>query len=354
MSGMGKSTVFTIEQFRNLNGPLIDIRSPKEFNQGHWPGAINLPLFTNNERAAVGIAYKKNGRLQAIRLGLQLVNPKLKGLKEALIGLSKESLAKSKKINKNHLKIYCWRGGMRSASVGWLANILELNPIILSGGYKSYRRWALQQLEKDWPLRIIGGQTGTGKTDILIALSKRNIPVIDLEGLANHRGSSFGALGLPEQPSTEYYENLIAEKLESFKHNCSRGIWLEGESSNLGCCRIPHNFYNQMKTAPVIEITRSINERINQLVKVYANHKQEDLEQATLRISRRLGPQRTTKALEAIKEKRWSEACIEMLDYYDRCYEYELKKVSKRNIIDVTGISPVTAAERLLQQGLIC
>ena len=231
--------------------------------------------------------------------------------------------------------------------------MLELNPLILKGGYKSYRRWVLEQFEEDWPLRVIGGRTGTGKTDLLLALSKKDISIIDLEGLANHRGSSFGSLGLPEQPSTEHYENLIAEKLEISRSNSSKGIWLEGESSNLGRCRIPQNLYKQMKTAPVIEIKRSTKERINQLVKIYAVNEQNDLEQATLRISRRLGPQRTTKALEAIRNQKWSDACSEMLDYYDRCYDHELKTVSKRKTIDITGLSPVIAAEKLLAQGLV-
>ena len=156
--------------FRKASGPLVDVRSPGEFHQGHWPGAINLPLFSDEQRAEVGTTYKKNGRAQAIDLGLELVGPALATMSRQL-----------KKIagGAAHLRIYCWRGGMRSNSVAWLAGLVDLKPLVLDGGYKSYRRWVLEQFGQSWPVKLIGGRTGSGKTDLLLAMAARDVAVVD-------------------------------------------------------------------------------------------------------------------------------------------------------------------------------
>ena len=344
MSRIGTPPILSVESFRKKKGPLIDIRSPKEFDQGHWPGATNIPLFSDNERALIGTAYKKKGRSKAILLGLQITKPKLSKLKSIL----------ENTFNQNpsgvNLRIYCWRGGLRSASIGWFANVLRLNPVILNGGYKSYRRWVLSEFDKEWPINLIGGKTGSGKTSLLLNLKKKGISVIDLEGLANHKGSSFGGLGLPDQPTSEQFENLIAENLNLSLKNRSKQIWIEAESASLGKCRIPNGFFAQMKDALVIEISRTKSERIKALVKEYSKHSKRDLELATQRISKRLGPQRTVKAIDSIKNENWEEACISMLDYYDKCYEYDLNKYKKVHALDISGLSHQMAAERLIKQ----
>ncbi len=351
MSGMGIQPNYPIEKFRNLKGPLLDLRSPKEYKQGHWPGSINVPLFSDKEREEIGTLYKHQGRYKSILLGLKLITPKLTDLQRSLINIKKEYAAK------NHenafIRLYCWRGGMRSSSVAWLANILDLKPALLFGGYKSYRKWALKQFEKRWSVHLIGGKTGSGKTELLLSLAKKGVSIIDLEGLANHRGSSFGSLGLPIQPSNEQYENLIAEELEKFNNNSVDAIWLEDESSNLGRCRVPQAFFKQMKEAPLIETIRSKEERISRLVEVYGDQDGQDLKEATLRITRRLGPQRTAKALEAISQKEWRNACNAILDYYDRCYEHQLSKVKNKGHIDLSGLSPDQAAQMLVDKGLV-
>ena len=349
MSGMGRPSSYTVEKFRGVIAPLVDVRSPKEFASGHYPGAINLPLFSDNERKEVGTTYKEAGRQEAIVLGLKFTASKLEGLAEALESLATYRDANSKKV----LKIYCWRGGMRSASVAWLANLLKLSPLILRGGYQSYRHWVLKQFEKEWPIHLLGGRTGTGKTDLLIELERKGVSVIDLEGLANHRGSSFGGLGLPIQPTTEHYENLLAEALSRSEDSKGKFLWLEAESVNLGRCRIPHSFFKQMKVAPLLEITRADHERIKRLIDVYSPNGIKALEEATLRISRRLGPQRTSEALEALKVEGWERACRSILDYYDRCYEHELKKVPQRKSVDISGLSSSEAAKILLGQGSV-
>ena len=202
-------------------------------------------------------------------------------------------------------------------------------------------------------MQLLGGRTGTGKTDLLIALQSFNVAVVDLEGLAHHRGSSFGGLGQPHQPSTEHYENQLAEALDGYRKQHATQIWLEAESSSVGCCRIPKALFLQMQQAPVLEIRRSLEERIDQLVAVYACQDPDQLQQATERIQRRLGPQRTQAALEAIRDRRWRDACSAMLDYYDRCYDHELKQAKETSNLDLSGRSPRDAAIELLDTGRV-
>ena len=238
---------------------------------------------------------------------------------------------------------------MRSGSMAWLASTLELPVLLLEGGYKAYRRWVLECFESAWPLLVLGGRTGTGKTDLLHALRRRGQAVVDLEGLANHRGSSFGGLGQPPQPSTEHYENLLAASLTASAGQAP--IWLEAESAQVGRCRIPAGLWRQMGEAPAVEIQRPMAERVEQLVAVYGNQGEEYLRLATERIARRLGPQRTATALEAIAAHDWATACLQMLDYYDRCYDNELSRRAKALLasFDLGGLDPDAAAAELLQ-----
>ena len=343
-----------IESFRNVKGPLIDLRTPLEFSQGHWPGATNLPLFNNEERVLIGTTYKHNGPNKATALGLKFITPKLTKLIKQLKEIKREFDDKYKEESRTCLRLYCWRGGMRSASVAWLSKLYELNPVILYKGYKAYRNWILDQFKHEWPLKLIGGRTGSGKTDLLLALSEKGVSIIDLEGLANHRGSSFGSLGLPDQPSTEQYENMIGEVLDIFRESQNKEIFIEAESANLGCCTIPHEIFKQMKKAEMIEINRGFHERIEQLVKVYGKQNKNSLKEATLRISKRLGPQRISIALQAIENENWHDACKAMLDYYDRCYEHELSKIRQKVAVDISGLNSIEAAELLLEKNLIC
>lgn len=340
----GASPPLNVAAFLALAGPIVDVRSPQEFAQGHIPGAHNLPLFSDDERAQVGICYKHEGRPAAIQLGLALVGPKLALLGQDLCRLAQHNAP---------LRLHCWRGGMRSGSVAWLAGTLDVPVRLLEGGYKAYRRWVLDTFEQSWPLLVLGGRTGTGKTDLLLALRRQGAAVVDLEGLAQHRGSSFGGLGLPAQPSSEHFENRLAASLRCLE---GRGpIWVEAESAQVGRCRIPAGLWFQMGEAPAIEIQRSVAERVNQLVAVYGNQGQQALRQATERIARRLGPQRTAAALEAIERSDWAGACIQMLNYYDRCYDHELSRRDSPVMasFDLEGIDADSAALQLLQEAAI-
>jgi tRNA 2-selenouridine synthase len=177
--------------------PVTDVRSPKEYEEGHIPGAINIPLFDDEERARVGTKYKKEGRIAAIMEGLDLSGPRMT-----------EKLRKALQTAKNgKLLVHCWRGGMRSEAMAWLFSLSGIQTTVLEGGYKSYRHLVLDTLAAEREMIILGGMTGSSKTHILRHLKQQGRQVVDLESLANHKGSAFGALGQLPQPSTEQFAN---------------------------------------------------------------------------------------------------------------------------------------------------
>ncbi len=323
-----------LEKFRSFKGPLIDVRSPNEYYKGHLPNSINIPLFDNDERSIIGTIYKKEGRIKAVIEGLKFFEKKMELLLDNLFMSIESYKTITNNNNEFFIRIYCSRGGMRSQSIAWLLEKYRLNPITLKGGYKIYRRWVLDSFSKKLNIVVIGGKTGTGKTRLLSLLDKYKYQTIDLEGFACHRGSTFGGLGMKDQPSNEQFENKIAEKLNSF--NNSNNIFVEAESANIGKCKIPHELFKQMKTSMRIEILRSESNRLDELIDTYSVFKKEDLQESVLRIKKRLGPQRTKIALESINNEKWDEVCRSVLDYYDKCYEYE--KVGKDNItiLDLT------------------
>ena len=332
-----------IREFVDQQGPVIDVRSPAEFQQGHIPGAISVPLFNNAERSEVGTIYKQSGRQPAVQRGLALVGPRMGALAQALI------TAQSGQPDLP-LRVHCWRGGMRSASVAWLASTLDLPVVLLNGGYKTFRRWVLEVMAQPWPIRLLGGRTGAGKTELLHNLAAKGVAVVDLEGLAHHRGSSFGGLGLPPQPSSEHFENRLAVALH--RQRTAGEIWLEAESAQVGRCRIPAELWRQMKAAPLLEVRRPLEVRLNHLVSLYGLQDREALVEATQRISKRLGPQRTAAAVEAIRLGEMELACRQMLDYYDRCYDRDTA-AHRATEVDLGERSPAEGAEHLLRNRLV-
>jgi tRNA 2-selenouridine synthase len=333
-----------IEAFLAEGGPILDVRSPGEFARGHIPGAANLPLFSDEERAEIGTLYRQAGRQAAVRHGLERLAPRLATLADGLLQAAAAT-------DGSPLRLHCWRGGMRSLSVASLAGSLDLPVRVLAGGYKGWRRWVLTQFERPWPLRLLGGRTGSAKTELLLALRQRGVAVVDLEGRAHHRGSSFGALGLPPQPSTEHYENLLAADLVALEGAAE--IWLEAESVQVGRCRIPAGLWRQMRAAPLLEVRRPLEARVAHLVALYGVQNPQGLMEATQRIARRLGPQRTAEALAAIAAGDRAAACRPMLDYYDRCYDHELSRHPQVATVELGDLDPEAAAALLLERGLV-
>ncbi|MBE7381514.1 MAG: tRNA 2-selenouridine(34) synthase MnmH [Leptolyngbya sp. SIO1E4] len=326
-----------IQDFLMAAGPILDVRSPGEYSHGHIPAAISFPLFNDEERAQVGICYQQQGRDAAVELGFDLLGPKLGAMVRKAQAIAPEKM----------VRVHCWRGGMRSGGVAWGLQMAGFQVMTLEGGYKSFRRWVRQVVSTPRNLIVLGGMTGTGKTHILHALKQQGEPTLDLEALANHRGSSFGSLDMPPQPSTEHFENLISDRL--IQLDPRRPVWVEAESRGVGTCRIPAEFFQQMEAAPTLEIVRPLEERLEILLEMYGQTDRAALIQATERIRKRLGGQRTQAAVESIRNERPHEVCKILLDYYDRTYRYGLEQ---RNQvipqIDVAGLSPEEAARLLI------
>lgn len=307
-----------IHLFLSHTAPLLDVRSPSEFTQGHIPGAVSFPLFTNEERAEVGTLYKRLGKEAAVKLGLKFVGPKLSSFIE---------IAESLAIPNKRFRLYCWRGGMRSSSLAWLLETAGFECFVLEGGYKIFRRWALEQFTKTYSFLVLGGLTGSGKTDLLHHLEKLHEQIIDLEKLARHSGSSFGHLGHPKQPSTEHFENGLAYHLSLLDINTP--IWIEDESRMIGTCHIPEGIWTQMRHARLLWIECSKEERIERLLQAYGNHAPNSLIRATERLSKKLGEVRMKQAVQHIQNCDLEKALSVILDYYDQAYLYSCKRREK-------------------------
>ena len=326
------------DHFLKAGGPLLDVRSPGEFARGHIPGAHNLPLFSDEERAGVGTLYKHQGRRAAVRRGLELVGPRLAVLAEQAAALAEADA---------NLRVHCWRGGLRSSSTAWLLETYDLSCTLLEGGYKAFRRWLRQALARSQPVVLLGGHTGSGKTDVLHALRSAGAQVLDLERLAHHRGSSFGGIGQPRQPTTEQFENEIAMALRAVSPH--RVLWIEAESVQVGCCRIPPELFHQMEQAPLVELQRPDHERLDHLLATYGAMPRQELVEATRRIGKRLGPQRTRQAVDAIAAGNLRLACQVILSYYDRTYAHGLARSPHTPVPLVReGQSSAALAQQLL------
>jgi tRNA 2-selenouridine synthase len=327
--------MLSIKEFLNTEGVIFDVRSPEEFTHAQIPGAINLPLFDDTERTAVGTTYKQKGKDAAIQLGLKLAGPKLS-----------HYVSQAKTHRQKLAKIHCWRGGMRSAAMTWLLNFAGIKSVQLIGGYKAFRKWVLEQFSLSYKFIVISGMSGCGKTSILEALQSSGEQVINLEYLAKHRGSTYGLLGMGSQPTNEQFENDLALQLNRL--DAERPIWIEDESHSIGSCYIPKSFFNQMISAPSILIETSFEERINRLMADYGLINPEDLILASKRISKRLGSQRTKEIIEAIQQSRLRDAIALALQYYDTTYIHSLKrKAQPISIIHNTNLSFAECLQQL-------
>jgi len=342
-----------LKEFRKTKGLLIDVRSPDEYYKGHMPNSINIPIFNNEERSIIGKKYKLSGREIAVREGFKIIENKIDKLIKKFFSIKEEFLISTRENFSSVLKIkiYCARGGMRSQSMFWLLEKFNYPCVTLNGGYKTYRNWVLSSFKDKQKLIVIGGKTGTRKTKILTKLKSLNYQILDFESLANHRGSSFGGLGMIEQPTNEQYENLLSEDLDQF--NKLKYIFVEAESPNIGKNRIPHELYKQMRNSKRIEIVRDDKIRIDELVNTYSKYDKSDLKESVLRISKRLGPQRTKSAIESIDNEDWENVCKSVLNYYDRCYEYELKDKKDVKILNMELKTDIEIINEILKTLII-
>lgn len=300
--------------------PIIDVRSPSEFLQGHIPGAHSVPLFDDNERAEIGKLYKRVGQQQAIDRGIKIGTKHIPRLIEQITQVSSGS----------RFALHCWRGGMRSQSVADLCQKHSLEPTLIEGGYKAYRNCVHRGLEKPRRVIILAGQTGGGKTQLLHHLKEAGQQVIDLEGLAGHRGSVFGGLGFDPQPTVEQFENNLFTQWQTL--DTTNPVWIEGESQSIGDVNIPSSFWQHMINAPAIFIEVPRSARLDFLLEEYGGLPSEALSGAITRLKKRLGGDRLSKALAALENNDLRTFASLALEYYDKWYLKSLEKRPKETL----------------------
>jgi tRNA 2-selenouridine synthase len=289
--------------------PLIDVRSPGEFEKGKIPGAFNIPLFSNEERAQVGTVYKQKSQKEAIDLGYIFVTPKLNSFISESIELAPDKI----------ICIHCWRGGMRSeAFAKHLHNNGFKKVFIIEHGYKAYRRLAQKFFEQEFKLKVLGGYTGSGKTDVLSVLAEKGEQTIDLERLAHHKGSAFGAIGELQQPTTEQFENNLFNEMRNL--NTDKTIWVEDESMSIGKVYIPRPLFVQMREQFVFFLDIPVEERAKYLVQTYGLFEKEKLKESIVKITKRIGNDKAKRAVEALENGDLKEVATITLKYYDKAY----------------------------------
>ena len=312
--------------------PIVDVRSPEEYRRGHIPGAVNIALFSDEERAAVGTTYVRTGPREAVLQGLEFVGIKMRGLCESALALKSEQL-----------RVYCMRGGMRSRSIARLFETVNIQCMVLEGGYKTFRRAVADEIAMQRKLYILSGYTGSGKTEILNELKKKQQQVIDLEGLACNKGSVFGALGQPPQPSAEHFENLLFAELR--KTDQTKPLWVEDESANIGKLQIPHSFFNLMKTAKTIQLQVPQSVRMARLLKEYGSFDCTLLAESIRKLEKRLGYERCRKAIELCLAGELRQAAKILLDYYDKAYELQFSMRVPETVIQLEFPASTSVAE---------
>ncbi|MEI7471569.1 MAG: tRNA 2-selenouridine(34) synthase MnmH [Chitinophagaceae bacterium] len=325
--------------------PVLDVRSPGEYQQAHIPNAHNIPLFEDEERKVVGTAYKQESRERAIKLGLDYFGGKMSKIVEAVEAIKSQHATVTDKI----ILVHCWRGGMRSAGVAWLLDLYGFKVFTLMGGYKAYRTWVLEQFEKKYPFTVIGGYTGSGKTLLLEGLQQKNKSIIDLEALANHKGSAFGSMGA--QPRQEMFENLLATKLFSETQqlqqssNPTHTIYIEDESQRIGNLQIPMALWPNIRNSKILFFDIPFEERLNYITETYGKLERDKLVTAIMRIQKRLGGLETKNAINFLLEENTKESFRILLRYYDKWYEKGLQ--NRENITSLLNKIPCLSVDTI-------
>lgn len=306
---------------------LIDVRTPAEYASGHIPGSINIPIFTNEERALVGTEYKQVGKQSAIRLAISLTGSKMTQFLDEIDRIQCTS----------GVTVHCWRGGMRSSAMSWLFELYGYQTQLIEGGYQAYRRWVNQQFELPYKFLVIGGETGSGKTEVLELLRSEGQQIIDLEAMAAHRGSAFGSIGMADQPKNEQFSNELAQKLSEFDPH--RPIWLEDESRMIGNVHLPERFWFALRAAPLLVVKVDFEDRLKRLLHTYGQFPIAELEKSFMKIERKIGGQYLKTAIAQLREGDLQAAAQIALRYYDKAYRFGLTKKDTDTIIQVSEVS---------------
>lgn len=365
-----------IEQFLALakQHPVIDVRSPGEYNHAQIPGAHSMPLFTDEERKVVGTTYKQHSREAAIKTGLDYFGPKMRKMVEET-----ESLVRSREsgagpavsgLTTKDLRlvlVYCWRGGMRSGAVSWLLDLYGFNVYTLAGGYKKFRSHVLDTFKKPFQFNLLGGYTGSGKTGLLKTLKEKGERVVDIEAIARHKGSAFGSIGMPPQPTQEMFENLLAMELRqsmvngelSMNKDPDSGLtthgsrlWLEDESQRIGQINLPNELWKTMRQSPVYFLDIPFEERLIHIVEEYGSLDKQRMIDAIGRIREKLGGLNAKNAIQLLEEGNTLESFRILLKYYDKYYLKGLHNRDNVNsllhTIDCKSVIPENASQLIL------
>lgn len=327
-----KLPIHTILELAKTN-PLFDVRSPSEYAHAHIPGAMSLPIFNDVQRAEIGTTYKQKSVQDAIKIGLNYFGTDL----TKHIEIVEKQLATT---SDKQVLVHCWRGGMRSGAMAWLLDFYGFDVVLLDGGYKAYRNFVLNNFTKEIKLNVLGGNTGSAKTELLLNLKAKGEAVLDLEGLASHKGSSFGALGMAEQSTQEQFENNLHEELLNYIDVTIDGsihqpntIWVENESQRIGLVNIPKAFFETMGKADLYVLQIPFEERLDFIMTNYGSFTTEQLMDAVGRIQRKLGGLETKNAINFLAEGQTKEAFRILLSYYDRQYFKSSSKSTREKII---------------------
>ena len=307
----------TALQWRDEGALVIDVRTPAEFAEATIPGAVNVPILDNLERAEIGTLYRQQGPSLARQRGVEMVSPRIPGLIQ---------MVRDQRNNTERpVLVFCWRGGLRSRSMVEFLNLAGIPAVQVVGGFKAFRTHVLEFLEKgEWGrLFVLRGLTGVGKTRLLKRLEADGYPILDLEGLANHRGSAFGALGLTEQPGQKAFETALWEALRCIPP----GGWAlsEGESRNIGKLQLPEQVYKALQVETSLWLEAPLDLRVQMILEDYPA--QDDAKEAFVRpleaLKRRLGKERVAGFLQLLEDGEWEELVRQlMVDYYDPLYKY--------------------------------
>ncbi|MCI3923912.1 tRNA 2-selenouridine(34) synthase MnmH [Paenibacillus sp. TRM 82003] len=310
----------TVEQFVELLGrgdiTPIDVRSPGEFSEGTVPGSLNVPLFDDDERRQIGIIYKQESVEAAKERGLEIVSAKLPAFIRELQGLP------------GRKAMFCWRGGMRSKTSATLLSILAGRVYRVQGGIRAYRRWivdTLQSYELTQPLVVLNGYTGTGKTNLLRSLHRKGYPVLDLEGLAAHRGSIFGGVGL-EPHNQRTFDSLLVHELIRLRN--SPYILMEAESKRVGKAVLPPFLVEAKEKAPQLFLELPTEARVRNIIGDYEPHRfKAQCIEAFRHIERKIHTPAAKEIDEALHRDDFAVAVELLLGYYyDPRYEHTISE----------------------------
>jgi len=312
-----------LEDFLKCNSEyvIIDVRSPAEFYKGHIPGAVNLPFLDDEERKIIGTIFKQKGREEAVIKGFELIGPKFAEFIKSAMNLAKNKI----------IRVYCWRGGLRSNISAWILQTAGFKVYLLNKGYKSFRNFVLQNIHYEGKMKVVGGMTGTGKTLVLYELESQGHQVLDIEKIACHKGSAFGALGQDEQPTDEQFTNILGMKLSTF--DPEKTLWVENESRCIVKLKIPDFFFERIRNADVLEIHLSNELRIKYLISEYTRFPLDELIDCTRKLTKKLGGLRTQIAIQHLLDTNFYEWVNMMIEYYDENYNYSNFKRDQTKIV---------------------